>query len=301
MWRRALLAGFAALCLAIPMAAQEVGGGYLDIYVVHVKPEKAADFDVIARKIADANRKNNGDRWLALESVYGEANTVAFISHRDSYADIDKATDVFMSAVNKAYGKEATQKLFNDFNSCLVSARSELRHRRWDLSRKPPADEATYVKWIGESRVIRTTAVHVKPGKSAEFESILKEMKEAGDKVDNAQPTLVSQVYEGGNGTTYYVTSLRPGLGGYDNNPSMKQILGDDGYKKFLEGANDTIESTESMVFRYSPELSAPSEQVIAVAPAFWQPKTEMAATKKMTKPKKMTDTMQPAAEKEKQ
>ena len=286
MVRKALLAALVAVCLALPAFGQAVGD-YLDVYMVKVKPEKVADFEALARKIADANRKS-GDRWLAMESAYGENNTYAFVSTRQSYADIDKAADSFMGALSKTYGKDAAQKMLNDFNNYISEGRSEFRKRRWDLSRKGPSDPADYAKLIGSSRLLRTTAVHVRPGKVAEFEALLKEVKEASEKNENTQPVLVSQVLEGGKGTIFYISTLRSGMGGFDNNPSAHDILGDEGYKKYLQEASETVEGTDSMIFRYSAELSSPPEPVVAIAPDFWNPKP-MVATK--AKPKNTGET----------
>jgi quinol monooxygenase YgiN len=296
MVRRALLAALVAVCLVVPMAAQ-AQGDYLDVYIVNVKPEKAADFDALARKMAEANRKYNGDHWLAMDTMYGKANTTVFVSTRQSYADIDKANDAFMAALNKAYGKEAAQKMLNDWNNCIAGARTEFRRRRWDLSRKTPTDAAAYAKFIGESRVLRTTAVHVRPGRIADFENLLKEIKAASEKMENTQPLLISQVIEGGKGTTFYVSGLRTGLAGFDKNPTMREILGEEGYKKFLQQSAELIEESESSVFRFSPELSNPPEEVMAAAPDYWHPKVAMA--EKTAKPK--TTGVEPAAQKQKQ
>src|SRR5260370_33291719 len=97
-----------------------------------------------------------------------------------------------MQAVNKAFGKETAEKMGRDWESCLVWSRSELRRRRPDLSRKPPADMATYANLIGGSRVLRTTAVHVRPGRPPEFEALLKESKTRGEPMAGPQPLLVS-------------------------------------------------------------------------------------------------------------
>jgi len=272
MVRRVLLAALVAVCLVIPAVGQTVGD-YLDLYIVRVKPEKTSDFEALARKIADANRKNNGDTWLAMESAYGENNIYVFVSTRGSYGDIDKAGDTFMGALNKAYGKDGAQKMLNDWNNNIVEGRSEFRKRRWDLSRKAPTGPADYAKLIGNSRVLRTTAVHVRPGKITEFEALLKEVKEASEKAENTQPVLVSQVMEGGKGTVFYISGLRSGLDGFDKNPTARDILGEEGYKKYLQEVADTVEGTDSMIYRYSAELSAPPEAVIAVAPDFWNPK----------------------------
>src|SRR4029077_17473052 len=162
-FRKALWALVAVVFLAAP-AAVRAQGDYLDVLTVKVKPEKLADFQALSKKFAEANRRFNGDRWLALEAVYGEANVYQFTSVRKDYADIDKANEAEMLAVNKGFGKEAALKFGQDWMNCLVWSRSELRHRRWDLSRKAPQDAEAYAKLIGESRLLRTTAVHIRLG-----------------------------------------------------------------------------------------------------------------------------------------
>lgn len=283
MLRKVFGAMVVAVCLVAPLVVQ-AQEEYLDVYIAHVKPEKAADFDTLAKKIAAANRKNNGDHWLAEEMVYGENYTYAFVSPRSDYATIDKGNDAFMGALNKAYGKEAAEKTLHDWDNCLTGARTELRRRRFDLSRKVPASAVDYAKLIGESRVLRSTVVHVRPGHVADFEALLKDAKAAGESNPNTQPVLVSQVIEGGKGTVFYVTGLRTSLGGFDKNPTMKEILGEEGYKKYLQESADSVESTDSAVLRFSPELSNPPEQIMAAAPDYWTPKPVVAASKPKAK-----------------
>ena len=280
MVRKALLAALAAVCLVIPAVGQ-VAGDYLDVYMVNIKPEKQADFEALAAKMADANRKHNGDRWLAVEGAYGDPSVAAFISTRNSYAEIDKAENAFMAALHKAYGEATAKKMMGEWSNCVSSSRVELRRRRWDLSRKAPADAAAYAKLVGQARVMRTTAVHVRPGRIADFEAMMKDVKEAAEKNDSTQTVLVSQVVEGGNGTVFYVTSLRPGLDGFDKNPTARDILGEEGYKKYLQAVAETVESANSMILRYSAEMSAPPDAIAAIAPDFWNPKPPAAAKAK--------------------
>lgn len=285
---------FAALCLApVAMYAQ---GDYLDIYIVRVRPDKVADFHALAKKVADANQHNNGDHWLAQYVMYGENDTFAFTSMRQNYADIDKGSDAFLAALNKAYGKDVAEKMMHDWDSCLISARSELRKRRPDLSRKFPGDMAAYAKLVGTSKVLRSSAVHIRPGRGPEFEAMLKEAQAVAEKAENTQPLLVSQSVEGTSGTTYYVTALRSGLDGFDKNPTIHEILGDEGYKKYLQGISDTVETSESMILHFAPDLSNPPQEIIAAAPDFWQPKPVVAA-----KPKPKSAGEKAAAEKPKQ
>jgi hypothetical protein len=269
-----------AVCFAAPVAVQ-AQGDYLDVLTVKVKPEKVTEFQALTKKFADANRRFNGDRWIALESVYGDGNVYVFTSTRKDYADIDKAGDAEQAAANRAFGKDAAQKFNQDFTNCLVWSRSELRHRRWDLSRKAPQGAEAYAKFIGESRVLRTTAIHLRAGHTAEFEAILKDIKEAGEKHPDTQPVFVSQVVEGGNGPTFYLSTLRSSMGGFDHNPTGKEVLGDELFKKVQQIATDTYESTQSAVYRFNPELSNPPEDVAKVAMDFWRPKQVLAAAAK--------------------
>src|SRR4029077_16308542 len=100
-------------------------------------------------------------------------------------------------------------------------------------SRKAPADPAAYAKLIGETRYLRTTAVHIKPGHIAEFEALMKDLKAAGEANPKPHPVFVSQAVEGSRGTVFYVSGLRSSLAGFDNNVSNQDLLGDEGYKKF--------------------------------------------------------------------
>jgi hypothetical protein len=279
-FRKALWALAVVVCLAAPVAVQ-AQGDYLDVFIVKVKPEKVADFQALTKKWADANRRFDGDRWLALEAVYGEGNVYQFTSTRKDYADIDKTNEASMLAVNKAFGKETAQKMGQDFMNCLVWSRTELRRRRWDLSRKAPQEAEAYAKFIGQSRFLRTTAVHIRSGHVSDFEALSKETKEAGEKNPDTQPVFVSQVVEGGKGATFYVSTLRSSMSGFDHNPTMREILGDEGFKKYQQINADAVETAESTLYRFSPDLSNPPEEIAKVAMDFWHPKAMMAAAAK--------------------
>ena len=301
MFKRAIWAFAVGVCLVAPVAVH-AQGDYLDVYIVKVKPEKIADFQVIARKWVDANRRFNGDHWLASQTMFGEGGVYLFTSPRQDYAEIDKLGDAGMQAANKAFGKEATLKILHDWESCIVWSRSELRRRRPDLSRKAPADMDSYAKLIGESRVLRTTAVHVRPGHIADFEALMQETKEAGEKIANTQPVLVTQVVEGSKGTTFYVTTLRSSLGGFDKNPTLREILGEERFKKYLQVNAETVEGTESALYRFTPELSNPAEEIVKVAADFWQPKAVVtAAAPKSKSTTAKSAELKPASDKPKQ
>lgn len=285
-FRRPLWALAVAVCLAVPIAAR-AQGEYLDVLTVKVKPEKVSEFQALTKKFADANRRFSGERWLALEAVYGEGNVYQFTSTRKDYAAIERANEAEMLANNKAFGKEGAQKFDQDFANCLVWTRSELRRRRWDLSRKAPADAEAYAKLIGESRLLRTTAVHIRPGHVPDFEALMKDAKEASEKNPDTPPVFISQVIEGSKGAIFYVSTLRSSMGGFDHNPTAKEILGEEGFKKFQQVSAESVEVADSALFRFNAELSNPPEEVAKVAMDFWHPKAAVAV---VSKPKTATN-----------
>jgi hypothetical protein len=285
--RRFTVAMSTAMALASLMAGvvkAQSPENYLDVFICKVKPEKRADFDSVGKKIADANRRLKGDTFLALETDYGEQNTVMFVSQRENYASIVKAGTAMMAAMKEAYGPAAPQ-MFQDVNKCLISSRTELRRRRWDLSFNVPSDPAAVAKALGESRVLRTLAIHVRPGRTEEFEAQLKALKAAREKVAGPM-TLISEAVAGQHGAVFYVSALRNSLADFDNAPTpLRQLLGESGYEQFQKSTAENVLSSETTMYHFVPELSSAPKQVADAAPEFWNPKPA-AGSRSRTKPK---------------
>jgi hypothetical protein len=291
-WKKALWASCLAAGILLAPATLKAQGNYLDVYIAKVKPEKAIEAESIAKKITDANRRNNGDRVLVEQALYGDLYTYVFVSQRGGYADVDKGNDAFLASLNKAFGKEGALKLFADWNNCLVSAHSQLRIRRTDLSSKMPADPQSFARFVGESRVLRTFVIRVRPGHAAQFEAQIKEINTHADKMPNTQPVLVSQVIEGENNGAYYISFLRKSLGDFEKDVMLKDILGDEGMAKFEKTMADTEQRSESAIYRFRPDLSYPPDQIAEASADFWNPKPVMAAAK----PKAKTPGVAPTA-----
>jgi hypothetical protein len=275
MKRKAMLASVVVVLLAAWAAGQmqPAQEDYLDVFIAQVKPEKRAEFDAIAKKIALANRHNNGDTWLTMETVYGTENRVTFVSTRHNYGEIEKAQGTFMDAMQKTYGKAATDKLFQDLSQCVVSERQEIRRRRWDLSSNAPSDPAAFARIIADARWLRTITIHVRPGQAANFEALVKEVKAGFDKTSPPVTVLVSQAVAGQEGTVFYVTTLQSSLGGFDSIPALPQMLGEEGYARFLKANAEAVSNTETVINHFLPDLSNAPAPVAAAAPDFWIPK----------------------------
>jgi hypothetical protein len=118
----------------------------------------------------------------------------------------------------------------------------------------------------------------VKPGQAAALEALLKDIKAAREKTSPSQTVLVSQAVAGQEGTVFYVTVLQNSLAGFDSIPTIQQILGDEGYARFLKTNADVVSDSETVINRFLPDLSNAPEDVVAVAPGFWRPKAAVAA-----------------------
>ncbi len=280
MVRRAVWGIALALLLSLAAAGQ-AQEGYLDVYTVKVRPEKRAAFDAIVKKMVDANQSVKGDAWVTLETQYGEGNVVYFISVRRNYAEIEQGAGAFMGALNKAFGPDGASKILQDFNNCIVSSRAEVRRRRWDLSANAPADPSAMNKLVGEARWVRTTIVRVRPGQVLNVENQLQAIKAATEAATPPSVTLVSQSSAGQEGTVFYISALRSSLGGFDVGPPLPQILGEEGYQKFLKTASESVLSTEVTINRFLPELSNAPEEIASVAPGFWRPQPPVMAKSK--------------------
>lgn len=291
---RAKVCASAVLVLLLALAAAgQTQDGFLDVYIAKVKPEKRAEFDALIKRMAEANRKAKGDTWIASEVAYGEHNTIYFTSRRGNYAEIEQHMDLFTGALNKAFGPAGADKLLRDFNACLVSSRGELRRRRMDLSWNAPSDPAALNKLIGESRWVRTMMVRVRPGRVAQYEALLKSMKEGFEKAGSGPATFVSQAAAGHQGSVFYLSTLRSSLESFDKpGPGLRQALGEGGYREYTQTSQEAVLSTETLLGRYTPELSNPPEEIAAVAPNYWRPKPA-AAARPQAKPE------QPAATKQ--
>ena len=275
--KRSLLA--LGTILVLPLVCAEIAPaqlyeGYLDVLTCKVKPEKRADFDAVAKKMADANRRYKGDTFLTSQIEYGEQNTVIFTSGRENYAAIEKGMAAFEGALKEAYGPAAAQ-LGKEFNACVISSQAEIRKRRGDLCSNLPTDMPAVLKVVGSSRWVRTAAFHVRTGHIDDFEAQIKTVKQGIERSNPSGPMiLVSQAVAGNRGSVFYVTTFRTSLADFDKvSPPLKEVLGMEAYQQYQKSNSENVQLIETTLSRYLPELSNPPKEVADASLDFWNPK----------------------------
>ena len=280
MKRRILLSLGAAILFCVAARAQ-MPEQYLDVNIDRVKPDKRAEFDAVCKKMTDANRKNNGDTWVTMETTYGENNVVTFISVRASYAEAEKGFNAFYAALVKSYGEAGAAKLWQEYENTLASSRAEIRRRRWDLSSNVSSDAAAGAKMIGEARWLRTVRVRVKPGQGPKYEEFLMSLKAAEEKSSEKNTLLVSQAVSGTEGNVFYITRLGKSLGDFDGGSSLKDLLGDEGFQNYLKVSAEAVQGSETAINHFLPEISNAPAAYAAASPDFWTPKPKAVAKSK--------------------
>ena len=207
---------------------------YLDVFTVKIKPEKHADFMSAAKRIADANRRNQGDYFLAWATEYGEPG-VTFTSRRSDMGAIERGMEMFHKATNEAFGASA-EKFMQEVIGCTSDARSEIRAFRWDLARHAPEQQADMDRVVGNARWLRTITLRVKPARREDFEGWMRETKPVMEKAD-PEPVFITQSHLGQDGMEYYISHFAATLGDLDKRPAIARHAGRAGLQR-LRKAN---------------------------------------------------------------
>lgn len=249
---------------------------YLDIFTVKIKPEKHADFMSAARKIADANRRNQGDYFLAWTAEYGEPG-ITFTTRRSDMSAVEQGMDMFRKATHEAFGAGA-EKFMQDLMGSTNDARAEIRAFRWDLARHAPEQQADMDRVVGNARWNRTITLRVKPDRREDFEAWLRDTKPAMEKAD-PEPVFITQSYLGQEGTEYYVTHFAATLGDMEKRPSVRDMLGEEGFQDYQKRMGEDVIMARTTLSRALPELSNVPESIVNVSRDFWAPKAATTGT----------------------
>lgn len=275
------IAACACFCALFAASAAAQLPKYLDIFTVKINPEKYGDFMAGAKKIADANRRHQGDYFLAWAVEYGEP-AIMFVSPRNELGEVERAMDMFRKAAGKAFGAGAEKVMYELIGSSR-EAHGEIRLYRWDLTRHAPAGQEEIARTVGAARWVRTITLRVKPEGRGDFEALMTETKAAMEKAD-PEPVFISESYIGQEGSAFYVTHMAPSLSELDKRPAPHQMLGEENYRDFMKRLGANVISTRITLARAVPELSNPPEPVVNVSRDFWTPKPAMSTAARKAK-----------------
>jgi hypothetical protein len=138
-------------------------------------------------------------------------------------------------------------------------------------------------------RYMQISQYFVKPGHMAEWERLVKLVKEGYEKgVPAAAWTMFEERY-GTGGNAFIVVTPMKSLGEVDgmlgSGKAFTDAMGEDGMKKMGELEASCVASWQMNLFAFSPRMSNPPEQWVKDEPEYWKPRMMEHAKKAEAKP----------------
>jgi hypothetical protein len=288
-----LVLSFVALCTSSAALAGDDGASanipkLLRITKYEMKPGHSMEYASLVRQV----REKIGDadyHWIAASPMTGPGDRMNLIGFYDSYAQIEQTMAVAMKAMSPMMQSVDFQR---GVAESVMGTNAMIARYREDLSYHPEKfDVANATCWD-------ITMFKLKPGAGMEFNEFQRESIELHKRANVDEYWAAYEVdYGVSNPTIIYVTPMKS-LAELDKDASAahKQAFNESVRRRFAQAAQNDIVSVENTVLMVRPELSKPSQTIMAANPTFWTVKDEPTAV--ATK-KKMKSTMQPVSKKE--
>jgi hypothetical protein len=219
-------------------------------------------------------------RYLALTSLSGPDRAL-FLSGYPSLA----AWEEERKATDKNAAAAAALDHANVADGDLLAESAQSVWLRKDELSMNPHD-------LKGDRYMQISQYFVKPGHVAEWEELVKLVKEGYAKgVPEASWSIFEQRY-GPSGNAYIVVTPLKSLGEVDgmlgSGKAFADAMGESGMKKMGQLEASCVESWQMNLFAFSPRMSNPPEQWVKDEPDFWGTKKMMMPMKKDEKKETM-------------
>ena len=216
---------------------------------------------------------------LAITSVSGP-HDAWFITPYESYAAMEK----------DRMAQEKNAELMSEFER-LDAADAEFRtNQRGIIATHRPAISYSVPVNLPQMRYFQINTVRLRPGYEEDWIEARKILVEALKKANVPSPSTVFGITAGMPNGTFLVITPRKSLAEMDPNPerakAIQDAMGEENAKKRQKLIRDSVMSTETSIYAFSPRMSYVSKEWIAADPDFWEPK-QMVAMKAAPKTRK--------------
>ena len=130
---------------------------------------------------------------------------------------------------------------------------------------------------VSQMRYFSVTTVRVRPGHDEEYREARRLLGEAVKKANPNAHSVVYTVTAGMPGGTYLIFTPRKSLAELDPNPAVakavQDAMGEDNAKKRQKLLADSVMSTETSIYGFSPRMSYVSKEWAKTGGDFWTPK----------------------------
>ena len=215
----------------------------------HVKPEMMTQFREFVEKESLPAYQKAGYKQQSMYTTASLGESFEFITIRpiESLQQFDEP-----SFITKALGEEGARKWAAKRATMIVSAHSYITQARPELSIAPTSNEPAKLAFV-----IRQS---ITPGRSADFENLIKNEALPIIKKANPKGYIVRKVGTGGDLEEYHTVVLMDSFADYEK---WTATLTKEGYDKVAAKRAGIVMHRELAVYRYVPELSL-RPQVVA-------------------------------------
>lgn len=130
---------------------------------------------------------------------------------------------------------------------------------------------------VSQMRYFSVNTVRVRPGHDQDYQEARKIIAEAVKKGDPTSHSIVYAVRAGMPGGTYLIFTPRKSLAEMDPNPAVgravQEAMGEDKAKKRQKLLADSVISTETSIYAFSPRMSYVSKDWVKTGGEYWAPR----------------------------
>jgi hypothetical protein len=255
-----------------------------------IKPGKTTAFDDLVRQVRQAATTGNANyNWIATRPITGNTNETVFINFADSYAQVEQSMGSFSKATEATFKSADFTRTVADSQASVNGVVASLRE---DLSYRPEKLD------IANARTWEVSIVRLKPGTEMDFADMEKESIELHKRNNIDEHWVTYQVQYGTQAPAFiFIKGLRS-LADLDKDlkDAHKAVFTSSIRRRFADTAKDSILFERSTLYNVRPEISRPSEALVAANPDFWTVKEPEPTVAAKGKKAKTTSGVQPAA-----
>ncbi len=285
----ALVVAFALVASLCAVAGDHGAPKILRIYKAETAPGHAATYDAAVRQVRQATTTGSANfHWIAARPFTGDTNQTMFLTFAENFADVERSEESFHKAAMATFTSA-------EFNRSIAesqrSGKNIVAKLREDLSYNLGKFD------IANARHWQVSFVEIKPGYGMEFSELERESVALHKQANIDEVWAAYEVEYGGTPGILFLTPLRS-LADLDRDLKKEHeaVFTQAIRRRFSGVAREAIGHEKSQIISVRPELSRPTESLVAANPEFWTVKEEATAVATKGKKAKATSGVQPAA-----
>ena len=203
--------------------------------------------------------------YLAVDSLSGKTRSLFLIGY-DSFEAWEKDNQAIQKNAMLASSLERAAAADAELLSEVDGGQFVYRE---DYSLRAGVD-------IPHMRYFEISVFHVKPGHRRDWDSAVKLVMAAYEKIPDVHWATYEAMYGQEGGTYLVFTPLKSASEidqAFARNKDFMAAMGEDGMKKLAELESAGIESSQTNLFQFNPRMSYVSDDWVKADPDFWKPK----------------------------